>query len=173
MSQAKALPSLDYLRTRVSYNSLTGLLSWLLPPPGPTKIGDPAGWHTRGRRGGYLRVMIDSKIYLVHRVAWFLETGEPPPPIIDHADGDILNNRWINLRGATDSQNAANKRRVDSQNTSGFKGVCFDKFTNRWIAQLRKDGRLHNLGRYDTPEEAHAAYVAGAARLHGEFARTS
>lgn len=90
--------------------------------------------------------------------------------LVDHIDNDPLNNRRKNLRLATKSQNGANsKRKVD--NSTGYKGVIFESFTKRYKAAIRINGKTINLGRYDTPEEAHEAYKQAAIKYHGEFAR--
>lgn len=93
-----------------------------------------------------------------------------PPDFLDHINGDRLDNRICNLRLATWSENAMNapKRR---NNTSGYKGVFWDAKREKWMALIGIDGRYRNLGRYDTKEEAFAAYCAGCKKYHGEFAR--
>lgn len=90
--------------------------------------------------------------------------------LVDHIDGDGLNNRRSNLRLATREQNNRNQRLV-KRNSSGFKGVSWDKKERKWLAQIRVDGRSRNLGRYKTPEQAHAAYCAASLKIYGEFAR--
>lgn len=91
-------------------------------------------------------------------------------PLVDHVNGNGLDNRRANLRPATNAENMRNRRRY-ANNTSGFKGVTFDKAKGRWKAQIRLDGRRRYIGRYDTAEEAARAYDAAARELHGEFAR--
>ena len=80
-------------------------------------------------------------------------------------------NRWINLRSSTPAQNCRNTA-IKKNNTSGYKGVSWDKQKSKWFAQIMVDRKHIFLGYHRTPQEAHAAYVAGAKRLHGEFART-
>ena len=88
---------------------------------------------------------------------------------VDHRNGDGLDNRRSNLRIATHAQNQWNcgKTRL---NTSGFKGVSFDKVNEKWVARLAVGGRYLNLGRFPTPEEASEAYQEAALRHRGEFA---
>ena len=102
-------------------------------------------------------------------VAWLYMTGRWCRPEIDHRDGDATNNRWANLRRASRSQNAA-KRGRPRNNSSGFKGVSLCE-SGKWRAKIRKGGRCLYLGRFATPQEAHAAYAAAARKLFGEFAR--
>jgi hypothetical protein len=89
--------------------------------------------------------------------------------VIDHVDGDGLNNRRCNLRYATHGQNVANGLHRNRK-SPGLKGTC-QTASGRWRAQISHGGRTHTLGTFDTTEEAHAAYCEAAKRLHGEFAR--
>lgn len=120
------------------------------------------------KANGYWEIGIDKKYYSVHRIIWLYMTGEMPKHHIDHIDMNPSNNKWENLREATRSQNGAN-RRAYKNNLSGFKGVS--KIGNRWYAEIQKNGIRYNLGRFDSPEQAHAAYCKAASKLHGEYAR--
>lgn len=87
----------------------------------------------------------------------------------DHINGDGLDNRRENLREVTDGQNTRNtRRRLD--NTSSFKGVCWNKQQGMWQARIAVDGVRYRLGYYTTAEEAARAYDAAARELHGEYA---
>lgn len=88
---------------------------------------------------------------------------------VDHIDGDSLNNRRSNLRLCTLSQNSHNAKRR-SDNTSGYKGVYFDKTRGCWRAHIRLNNKRKSLGAFSTPEEAHQAYCNAARELFGEFA---
>lgn len=90
--------------------------------------------------------------------------------IVDHANGDGLDNRRENLRLCTKALNAVNSKRR-SDNESGYKGVCFHPSSKLWRAYIRAEGKQHSLGYYHTPEEAHEAYKEAAVRFYGEFAR--
>jgi hypothetical protein len=92
---------------------------------------------------------------------------------MDHANGDRGDNRIDNLREATQSQNSANSWRPH-KSTTGFKGVSSSgRKTKPWAAHIKQHGKSQFLGRYDTPEAAHAAYAMKAVELFGEFARLS
>lgn len=80
-------------------------------------------------------------------------------------------NRFANLREATRSENARNMG-LYSTNTSGFKGVTWDKSRGKWLAHIKIHGHTIHLGRHKTPKEAHDAYCKGAEKYHGEFARS-
>ena len=88
---------------------------------------------------------------------------------VDHIDRNPFNNSRSNLRLATDSQNSINMAPT-RRNTSGFKGVSFDKKLSRWRAIIRIKGQHAWLGRHDTAEAAARAYDAKARELFGEFA---
>lgn len=105
-----------------------------------------------------------------HRIIWKMHYGVEPPPIIDHIDGNGLNNRIDNLREATIYQNGWNSKR-SARNKSGFKGVSFNTEKNKWRAAIHVQGKTRLIGYFSTPEEAGEAYKKEAAILHGEFIR--
>ena len=122
--------------------------------------------NSTGRR----QISINGKIYKEHRLIFLWHHGWMPFEI-DHIDGDPLNNRIENLRPATHSQNIANIiRRAD--NTSGEKGVWWDKQRNKYVVYTYKDGkRLYGTPAYT--ENFDKAVVAARelrVRVHGEFA---
>jgi hypothetical protein len=104
------------------------------------------------------------KTVAMHRVI----AGAEPGQIVDHRNGNGLDNRKSNLRIATYSQNARNKRA--QSNSSRYKGVVFDEGRNNWIARVRRDGRYVVVGRFELEEEAAAAYNHAALQEYGEFA---
>ena len=91
--------------------------------------------------------------------------------MVDHRDGNGLNNTGLNIRVCTPMQNARN-RPVASRNKAGFKGVHPTKGTrSNWSAVIYVSGKGKFLGSYKTKEEAARAYDAQASKLFGEFAR--
>lgn len=88
---------------------------------------------------------------------------------VDHIDGNRLNNQRHNLRLATKSQNGAN-RGAPSNNKSGFKGIHFDKFNNKWRAEIWCNNKRKRIGRFERIEDAVIAYNETAKELFGEFA---
>jgi hypothetical protein len=131
------------------------------------KPGDVAGHLTAQ---GYWRISVDGRRYLAHRLAWLYVHGEWPAAQIDHVDLDKSNNRFANLREATNAQNKANTR-ARKDNTSGFKGASWDKRSGRWRARICVVGKDSHLGFFDSAETAHAAYCQAANEAFGEFAR--
>ena len=166
MNLPKPLPTQERLRELLRYEPETGDFYFIVKK-GRLCPGDLAG--CRNRRG-YKTIGIDQVAFLAHRLAFLYMLGSAPPEI-DHIDGNPSNNRWCNLREATCSQNHANTRR-QSNNTSGYKGVSFDKRKRLWRADIKLNGRQYFVGYFRTPEEAHRAYLRKAVELHGEFARS-
>lgn len=89
--------------------------------------------------------------------------------LTDHIDGNGLNNQRVNLREATESQNRSNMK-SNSHNTTGYRGVVWDKTRSKWRAQIQVQGRMRNLGRYESADDAARAYNTAAIEGFGEFA---
>jgi hypothetical protein len=110
---------------------------------------------------GYRSIKLGNFQLRAHRLVWAWVTGADPGAVqIDHKDQNKANNRIWNLRLCSDVQNRAN--------ILGMKGWC--KANGRFKARLITQGKAVYLGTYDTPEEAHAAYLEARRRLHGDFA---
>lgn len=107
---------------------------------------------------------------IMHRVILERIIGRPlmPGELVDHIDGDGLNNRRANLRLATPKENMRNRKRAVT-NKSGYKGVTFFPRTGKWKASIGVDGKCISLGYFDTPQSAYAAYCKAGRELHGEF----
>lgn len=158
----------ERLRERLDYDAETGVFTWRLPPPF-RRPGDIAGYLNKV---GYWILHVDGARHLAHRLAWLYMTGEWPSAHIDHINRHTEDNRWANLREATRTENHANCKRYKN-NRSGFKGVCYFRPKKKWFAQISINGKRPFLGYFNTPEEAHAAYVEAAQKYFGEFARSS
>ena len=166
MSQEDKPLTLRRLRELLHYDPDTGNFTWKVSRR-KVKAGAIAGSKERK----YLRIGIDGAKYSAHRLAWYYVHQEWPPDDIDH-EKDRTDNRIANLRSATRQQNNAN-RSIASNNKTGFKGVCFDKNRNKYQATIMVDGKTRYLGRFDKPEQAHAAYCGAAEKFFGEFARAA
>lgn len=107
----------------------------------------------------------------MHRVILAAEAGQ----MVDHKDGDTLNNRRSNLRLCTKAQNAMNAQKNGGRKyTSRYKGVSYTrhgKYKRRWIASIKVGGKHVFVGRFHTEEEAAMAYDAAAKSHFGEFAK--
>jgi hypothetical protein len=88
---------------------------------------------------------------------------------VDHRNGDTLDNRRANLRATDPSHNGGNQR-VHINNSSGYKGVTWDKRRRKWLAQISVGGRGRYLGNHDDVEAAARAYDQAAIEAWGEFA---
>lgn len=143
------------LKTFLKYNQRTGTFTWL-QSRGPVSKGSVAG--TVDSKG-YIQIGIEGKLYAAHRLAHLYVTGRMPP-YVDHRDGNTQNNKWINLRQATLTQNQYN-RRLNKNNSVGLKGVTRHA-NGRYAAQIQIAGKKKRLGYFDTAEDAHAAYMAAA-----------
>lgn len=110
-------------------------------------------------------------VIALHRVILARMLGREllPTEFVDHIDGNGLNNRRSNLRLATKSQNMMNQG-ARKDNTSGYKGVRWDKERKKWLAQIRINGVNKHLGRFSSKEEAYHAYCEAAKHYHGDFA---
>ena len=106
---------------------------------------------------------------MAHRLVWLYVYGKFPSNAIDHINTIGNDNRFSNLREVTNSQNQMN-RKNQKNNTSGYKGVCYEKLTNKWRATIGLNNKLKSIGNFDTKEEAAEAYRKASALLHGEFA---
>jgi hypothetical protein len=95
----------------------------------------------------------------------------PKGLLIDHRNGDGLDNRRDNLRLATHSQNQCNKRKTGSKTSSRFRGVYFDKRRVQWQGYIRYNGKRMYLGCFKSEIEAGKAYDRAAREYHKEFAR--
>lgn len=163
-------PSINELRSLLIYDGETGVLTWS-ENAHPGKKGWRAGKlyaSSNGRQ--YRRVIINGRQFMEHQVAFALARGEWSSSVVDHINGIGTDNRLSNLREATTSENNRNSR-IRSDNSTGFKGVS--RQGRRFRAYIKSGDRQRNLGVYDTPEAAHAAYVAAANELFGEFARAA
>ena len=125
------------------------------------RAGDSAGFLSGY---GYWSLSVDKVRTSGHRIAWLLMTGEWPQQDIDHINGDRADNRWTNLRLATRSENMENLRGPHADNETGFLGVSRKR--DRFEASITKDRKRQRLGVFDTPQEAHQAYLKAKRALH-------
>ena len=163
LNQPKPELTFERLHEVLRYDSGTGICRWRIARPHRAP-GDIAGhlghW-------GYWIISIDDKHHRRARLAWLYVRGEWPDGELDHEDR-VRDHDWIsNLRPANQTQNNAN-RVAYRNNKSGFKGVHL--FQGRFRAMIRINGKGQHIGMYDTPEEAHAAYMVKAVELFGDFA---
>jgi hypothetical protein len=131
---------------------------------GGKRAGEIAG---SPHNAGYRQITISRKKYLIHRLIWVYHYGEIPTQI-DHINGQRSDNRIENLRECSYSQNHGNKR-MNRNNTSGYKGVFLDKRDGFWFVYVAHQ----YIGRSQSIEEAAAMYDKAAKKHFGKFALTN
>lgn len=146
------------------YDHLSGELSWRTSGRG-TNNGTDAGWESDK---GYLMVWTRGRAYGVHRIAFLYYHGYLPE-FIDHINGVKDDNRIKNLRGCTKSQNARNSN-LSKRNTSGIKGVSWNRYAREWSTHIMHKGVSYNLGLFLDKETAGQILRIKRLELHGEFA---
>jgi hypothetical protein len=126
----------DALRKFVSYDPETGVFTRLATANGRKwpGIGKPCG--TMNKAIGYAQMSVGGSLHYLHRLAWIYMHGAIPDGArVDHRNLNRGDNRINNLRIATHAENLRNcNRRID--NTSGVKGVSYDKSRDRWMAYV-------------------------------------
>jgi hypothetical protein len=150
------------------YNPFSGGLTRRVSMPPRGRIGELAGFFNDQ---GSIKIGINGKEYFAHRIIWLWMTGKWPNKEIDHINENPSDNRWENLREATPSENHRNRGK-QRNNTTGFKGVTFNKRLRRYIAGVKLNQKRYNVkGSFKTPEEAYEAVCKLALMLHGEWSR--
>lgn len=162
---AKILPEQSYLRECFNYNPRTGELRWKKRPHTRCNtrfVGKPAGYRMLRSNsvGHYIAIGIDGGLWLAHRIIWKWVTGRDPPDEIDHRDRDGTNNRWRNLRLSTRQTNMQNIRKKSTL------PMGVSKNHKRFMAKITHNYEETYIGTFDTPEEAHKAYIAAKAQTH-------
>lgn len=159
----------EKVRALFTYVPETGALirnhyAWGGHPAGVT-IGAPS-------TKGYLRAKVEGRSYFCHRLVWLHVYGEWPDREIDHKNRDKTDNRIENLRLATRSQNQSNLG-LTKQNTTGVKGVTWNKAAGKYQSAIKANGRNYYLGLFDELSYAAEAYTLAALQHQGEFAGVS
>jgi hypothetical protein len=161
---AKHTLTQEELKQKLYYNPKLGIFYWV-QPSGPSSEGDEAGCLMAN---GYIGIKINGILFQAHRLAWLYKTGEMPENNIDHINNIRNDNRFVNLRDATQSQNCMNHG-VTANNSSGYKGVSFHKKSGKWQVACRVKTKHYYLGIYDTPQIASKVYEEFAKTHHGDF----
>jgi hypothetical protein len=164
------LPSQQEIKKFLCYDSETGIFTRAITSSPNAQRGMKAGYPCKR---GYIRITINNRKYLAHRLAWVYMTGEDPGDFeVDHINRNKSDNRFENLRLVSDQANSINCG-MRRHNTSGVRGVYWDKQMSKWGAQIRNKGRKIHLGYHVDLDEATAAYDKAALEIHGEYAITN
>lgn len=154
----------EVLVDKEDYDEIKGM-KWYISPYHHKKDGKMSLYVECGTYSVFNGKSIQHKIRL-HRFLMGCLTNDGK--IVDHIDGNTLNNQRSNLRICSAEGNAQNRGK-NVNNSSGYKGVTWDKVNRKWMAQVQHKGKSIKLGRFNTPEEAHQAYIRKVVELHGEF----
>ena len=168
--------SVEEIKAALKYDKKTGEFFWRRRKDRNNSwnnrwAGEKAG---SKRPDGYLQIFFRKSI-LSHRLAWFYVHGEWPDKLIDHINGDRLDNRIENLRVVSNSINLQNKSKYQKNNKStGMLGVSVLKNNpNRFAAQIFYKGKQIKLGYYKTKEEAFNVYINAKRKYHEGFVETN
>lgn len=153
----------EIARSLLKYDSETGSMVWLRSK-GAAAGGASAGH--RDARYGYTYVCIFGRRYAAHRLAWLMTYGKWPDGEIDHKNGDRTDDRIANLRDVPHAVNTQNVRAAHRRSVTGLLGVRPYHRSGRFEACISVKRQHRSLGVFDTPEAAHAVYLAAKRRLH-------
>lgn len=158
--------SQERLKEVLDYNPCTGIFTWMIRIGARANIGVKPGTVDNG---GYLKIVINGQAFMAHRLAWiYVYGGDISSSEVDHINGDRLDNRIENLRLANRNENSWNQK-IKASNTSGVKGVSWDKTAKKWRAQCMVNGVKCFIGRFNSISDAERAVVSFREKFHGKF----
>ena len=143
-----------------------GDLFWKKPLSNRVKVGQKAGTL---KDNGYLVTRIDGNMMRNHKIVYMLFNDEIPE-LIDHIDGNKLNNRIENLRLASKIENAQNSK-LRSDNSTGVKGLRWHSQRNKWNVRLVINKKEKSFGLFEDFELAELVAFEAREKYHGQFAR--
>ena len=145
----------ERLKELLVYDPKTGVFTWKIARTGAAKGAVAGSLVPRG----YISIMVDSRQYRAHRLAFLYMEGSFPPEHMDHINHIRDDNRWENLRPATAGDNQRN-RTLNANNSSGAVGVNWQKLAGKWKAQIVINKKFVSLGYFENLEDAIAARAA-------------
>lgn len=154
----------EMLKALVEYDPLTGIFKWKVARSPVVKVGGVAGSISSL---GYVVIGLYGLSYKGHLLAWLYMKGEWPKSKLDHENRIRSDNRFVNIREATYSENNQNKSK-GKNNTSGHVGVSWCSAMKKYKAQIRVNGKLRHLGYFTDLDEA-ARVRLEATRVHHPF----
>jgi hypothetical protein len=156
------------MRERIVYDSESGLLRWKDIGVNSFYRGKPIQFVNSK---GYVAVRFQGNLYKAHRVAWALHYDQIPPQYLDHINRNKSDNRIVNLRVATISQNNCNTK-IRKDNRTGHRGIYWHKPSKKWCAQIKANKKvIRQL--FNNIQDAAVWADRKRKELHGEFAATA
>lgn len=146
------------LEKYLNYCKETGVFTWKTDRVSNKINGKVAGSDHKG----YIRIILNNKKYMAHRLAWLYVYGEWPN-IIDHINGIKNDNRIENLRNVNKRENNSNTYK---HRNGHLVGTFYAKHANRWRARITINSKIIYLGYYNTQQEAHKAYIQALTTLY-------
>ncbi len=153
------------LKSRLHYNSETGIFTYLKQTNNTIKVGDVAGTL---KSHGYIAISVNNKIYYAHRLVWLYMYGEFPSNLIDHINGNRSDNSLNNLREANKLQNNRNAK-INKNNVSGVKGVYYSKTNKNYVAQITLNYKTYYLGCSKNIKDAEKLAITARKKHFKEF----
>lgn len=167
MIKTNPLPPIEFLRERFTFDSERGILT-RNHKVGKHNVGDVVGTPLKE---GHLLTSVCGKRFLVHRIIFFMATGKDPGDmLVDHINGNPIDNRPCNLRLATNAQNVSNMHRNRSDNKSGERNVSWNNYWKRWQVSVAKGDGKRVQRKFVDKNDAIACARNLRAELFGEFA---
>jgi hypothetical protein len=167
------LPTQEYLNECISYDINTGECFWKHRDISHFKSESSYKmWNTRfsGKiiegvdKSGKICLNLDNKQYALHRLIFKMNYGGDPSKYLKHKDNNVTNNKLENLYEDTVTTSGGN-RNTPKHNTSGLTGASYKAIHKKWESEITYKGIRYYLGRFDTAEEAHAAYLKASDEL--------
>ncbi len=175
VEQVRQALTAEWVRECLHYDTDTGVFTWKQRPVHHFPDERAAkSWNTcfagtvagaKNVVSGYVQIGFRAQKHYAHRLAFLWMMGEWPADQVDHINGTRDDNRWSNLRQVSCAVNLQNIRQ-SKRKSGGLLGYHLDTRDGRFQAQIRANGKTHSLGRFDTEEEAHAAYLKAKRELH-------
>jgi hypothetical protein len=153
--------SAEEARRLFSYNPDSGEVVRAVTTATRAKAGDVVGSFDLY---GYKTVRVAKRSYKLHRLIWLLVYGRWPAGDVDHINGIRDDNRLCNLRDVTRQTNLQNQRTANGR--TGLLGAYFDRRKGTFYARISMKNKAIHLGTFNTPEEAHAAYINAKRQMH-------
>lgn len=145
----------ERLRQVLAYDPQTGAFTWRVTQSNRAKAGKTAG--SLHRQDGYIYIRVDGVLRKAHRLAWLHVHGAWPAAGLDHVNGQRAQNAISNLREACQAENMQNLWRPHRDNKTGFIGVT--QSGRRFFARIKVGPSYFKSDKFDTPQEAHTAYL--------------